>query len=216
VTQPALTKEIKALEAELGAPLFHREGRRILLSDFGRSMLPHLQHIADEADMACALAQNFRLLGKVPIRLGVMSTIGHLRLARFLARFEKAHKGVELSVSEASVTELADRLSDGDIDIAIMTRTDQLAETFRAQPLYVERYVVVFPPDRRLSQLNAVTLSDLKVEAYVDRLACEMREMVMQVCAEAEVKLYARFRSEREDWVQAMVLAGIGFALTGR
>lgn len=40
-----------------------------------------------------------------------------------------------------------------------------------------------------------------------------MREMVMQVCAESEVSLYARFRSEREDWVQAMVLAGIGFAL---
>ena len=46
----------------------------------------------------------------------------------------------------------------------------------------------------------------------MDRLACEMRETVMAVCADMEVALYARFRSEREDWVQAMVLAGIGFA----
>ena len=212
VTQPALTKGIKALEEELGATLFHREGRRILLSDFGRSMLPHLQHIAEEAETARMIAQNFRLLEKVPIRLGVMSTIGHLRLARFLARFDSIHKGIELAVSEGSVTELTDRLSDGEIDIAIMTRTDPLAESFRTQALYDERYVVVFPPDHRLGRLNAVTLNDLSGEPYVDRLACEMREMVMQVCADSDVTLYARFRSEREDWVQAMVLAGIGFA----
>jgi DNA-binding transcriptional LysR family regulator len=212
VTQPALTKGIKALEQELGATLFHREGRRILLSDFGRSMLPHLQHIAEEAETARMIAQNFRLLEKVPIRLGVMSTIGHLRLARFLARFDSSHKGIELAVSEGSVAELTDRLSDGDIDIAIMTRTDPLAESFRTQALYDERYVVVFPPDHRLGRLNAVTLRDLSGEPYVDRLACEMREMVMQVCADSDVTLYARFRSEREDWVQAMVLARIGFA----
>ena len=50
VTQPALTKGIKTLEAELEAELFHREGRRVLLSEFGKSMLPHLRQILDEAD----------------------------------------------------------------------------------------------------------------------------------------------------------------------
>ena len=137
--------------APFGAKLFHREGRRILLSEFGRSMLPHLQHIADEAETAHMIAQNFRLLEKVPIRLGVMSTVGHLRLARFLARFEKTHKGLELSVSYGSVTDLTDLLNDGEIDIAIMTRTDPLAEALRIHVLYSERYVVVFPPEHRLA-----------------------------------------------------------------
>ncbi|SDJ45547.1 LysR family transcriptional regulator [Lutimaribacter saemankumensis] len=212
VTQPALTKGVKALEVELGAPVFHREGRRILLSDFGRSMLPHLQQIVSEADAAQLLAQNFRLLEKVPIRLGVMSTIGHIRLARFLAQFEKTNSGVELSVSERSTTELKDKLSNGELDAAVMTLTEELQENFRTHPLYAERYVVVFPPEHRLGQLNVVSLQELSGENYVDRLSCEMREMVMQVCASKGVELYARFRSEREGWVQAMVLAGIGFA----
>ncbi|MBF9030035.1 LysR family transcriptional regulator [Rhodobacterales bacterium HKCCE3408] len=212
VTQPALTKGIKALEGELGAPVFHREGRRILVSEFGRSMLPHLQHIADEAEAARALADSFRLLEKAPMRLGVMSTIGHLRLARFLAQFEKGHQGIEVSVSEQSVGDLLDGLSEGQIDVAVMTLTDEVRAEFRTHPLYSERYVVVFPPDHRLGRLNAVPLSELSGEHYVDRLSCEMREMVMAVCAEKQVDLYARFRSEREDWVQAMVLAGIGFA----
>ncbi len=71
---------------------------------------------------------------------------------------------------------------------------------------------MVLPNGHRLSELNAIRLPDLSGESYVDRLACEMREMVMGVCRETNVELYARFRSEREDWVQAMVLAGIGFA----
>ena len=87
VTQPALTKGIKSLEAELGAPVFHRDGKRILLSDFGRSMLQHFQKIAYEADATRILAQNFRLLEQVPVRLGILSTVGHVRLARFLSHF---------------------------------------------------------------------------------------------------------------------------------
>ncbi len=212
VTQPALTKGIKAMESELEAELFHREGRRVRLSEFGKSLLPHLQQILEETEAARALAQNFRLLKQVPIRLGVLSTVGHMRLARFLAHFERASPGVELSVSEGSASKLADSLLDGELDVAIATRTNDLEERFRTQDLYTERYVVVFPPDHRLGALNAVSLSDLSGENYVDRLSCEMREMVMKVCQAEGVKLYARFRSEREDWVQAMVLAGIGFA----
>lgn len=212
VSQPALTKGIKALEGELGAPVFYREGRRIMLSDFGRSMLPHLRQIVEEAAATQMLARNFRLLEKIPIRIGVMSTIGHVRFARFLAQFEKTHGGLELSVSEDSVQELQDRLSEGELDVAVMTVTEELASRFRTHTIYVERYVVVFPPEHRLGRLNAIGLKELSGENYVDRLSCEMREMVMAVCAGQGIELYARFRSEREDWVQAMVLAGVGFA----
>lgn len=212
VSQPALTKAIKTLEGELGAALFHREGKRVLLSDFGGSMLPHLQRIMDEAEVTQALAQNFRLLNQAPIRLGVMSTIGHVRLARFLAQFEKNHEGVELSVTEDNVTELRAKLDGDEFDLAVLNPMDGLGDGFHTHNLYTERYVVIFPPDHRLGKLNAVKLRDLSGEPYVDRLACEMREMVTGVCQDMDVELYARFRSEREDWVQAMVLARIGFA----
>jgi DNA-binding transcriptional LysR family regulator len=212
VSQPALTKGIKALEGELGADMFHREGRRILLTEFGRSMLPHLRQISEEAEAARDLARNFRMLAKVPLRVGILSTIGHLRLSRFLAEFGKRHDGMELAVSEGSMAELSDRLERGDIDVAILSRTEDVAQRYNLRDLYAERYVVVFPPNHRLGRMNAIRLGDLSQEKYVDRLACEMREMVMAVCEAERIELYARFRSEREDWVQAMVLAGIGFA----
>lgn len=212
VSQPALTKAVKTLENELGTQLFHRDGRRVSLSDFGRRMLPHLQHILDEAQVARTLAESFRLLDQVPVRVGIMSTVGHVRLSRFLAKFQKEYEGIEIAVTEASVADLKADLDDGKIDIAVLNAMDNLGEAYHVHDLYEERYVVIFPPDHRLGKLNAIKLSDLSGEPYVDRLACELREMVMNVCKEMKVELYARFRSEREDWVQAMVLARIGFA----
>ena len=212
VSQPALTKAVKTLEAELGAPVFHREGKKILLSDFGRSLLPHLQHILHETEATRNLADNFRLLNKVPIRLGVMSTVGPVRLSRFLAKFQTDHPGVEVAVSESSAADLKTRLENADLDLVVLNTMGQARDTFTVHDLYQERYVVIFPPEHRLANLNAIKLADLTGEPYVDRLSCELRETVMEVCRNHNVTLYARFRSEREDWVQAMVLARIGFA----
>lgn len=212
VSQPALTKAVKTLEAELGAQVFHRDGKKILLSDFGRSLLPHLQHILQETEATRNLADNFRLLNHVPIRLGVMSTVGPVRLSRFLAKFQSDHHGVEVAVTEASADDLKHQLDSAELDLAVLNDLGDARGSFTVQQLYTERYVVIFPPDHRLANLNAIKLADLSGEPYVDRLSCELRETVMAVCAARNVTLYARFRSEREDWVQAMVLARIGFA----
>jgi DNA-binding transcriptional LysR family regulator len=212
VSQPALTKAIKTLEADLGAQLFHREGKRVLLSEFGQTMLPHLTHILDEAQVARTLADNFRLLNQVPLRIGIMSTIGHVRLSRFLAKFQQEYEGVEVAVTEAGVADLKTSLNEGEIDIAVMNAMDDVEEAFHVHNLYEERYVVIPPPEHRLVSMNAIKLVDLSGEPYVDRLARELREVVVNVCKDMGVELYARFRSEREDWVQAMVLARIGFA----
>jgi DNA-binding transcriptional LysR family regulator len=212
VSQPALTTAIKKLEAQLGSPLFHREGRQVALTEFGRRMQPHLSHIVEQAKAAEIVAKDFRLLNQVPIRLGVMSTIGPMRLAALLAAFEQQSPGVEIAVRDGAPEALAAQLNADELDMAILNPLDGLGENYRTVPLYTERYEVLLPPGHPLCERNALALRDLSEQPYVDRLSCEMREMVMGVCADMGVKLYARFRSEREDWVQAMVMAKIGFA----
>jgi len=212
VSQPALTTAIKKLEAQLGSALFHRDGRQIALTEFGRRMQPHLTQIVEQARAAETVAKDFRLLHQVPIRLGIMSTIGPMRLAALLAAFERQSPGVETAVREGAPEALAAQLDAEELDVAILNPLDGLGDNYRAEPLYSERYVVLLPPEHPLRERNALALRDLSEQAYVDRLSCEMREMVMGVCADMGVKLYARFRSEREDWVQAMVMASVGFA----
>lgn len=212
VTQPALTKAIKALEEEVGGPMFHREGRRLVLSELGQMVRPHLQRLAGEQDAALTVAKNFRLLKQAPLRVGVLPTIGPARIGRFLGAFRDANPGVELAVSEGSTDMLARQLEQAELDVALANGIASFGDPFRGEPLYSERYVVIFPPGHRFEKLDAVRLADLDGEDYVDRLACEMRELVMGVLGDRSIRLYAKFRSEREDWVQTMVLSGLGFA----
>lgn len=212
VSQPALTAAIKKLELEMGNKLFHREGRRLLLSEFGAAMRPHLEQVLEQTHAAQALAENFRLLRQVPVRLGVLPTIGPTRLSHFLATFQQQNQGVEIAVHEELMPSLWQKLEDGEIDLAITSTAGEPDDRFRNEQLYEERYVVITAPDSELAALDIIRLSDLSEKDYVDRLACELREMVMGVCDSKNVKLYAKFRSEREDWVQGMVLARLGFA----
>jgi len=212
VSQPALTTAVKKLETHLGSPLFHRGGRGLSLSDFGKRMQPILARIVEQTDLAETAAESFRLLHQAPVRLGVMSTIGPVGLSRFLAAFEQDCPGVEVAVTESLPDRLADKLNADELDLAILNPRDGFGESYRTERLYTERYVVLLPPQHALAGRNSLTLQDVSGLPYVDRLSCEMREMVIGLCENRGVKLYARFRSEREDWVQAMVMANIGFA----
>jgi len=212
LTQPALTKGIKALEDEVGGPVFHREGRRLVLSELGQMLRPHLERLSGEQAAALTVASNYRLLRQTPLRVGILPTIGPARVGGFLRVFRDTNPGVELAVSEGSAESLARRLESAELDLAIANPAVGFGDAFRSEPLYRERYVVIFPPGHPFSRFDAIRLADLHQADYVDRLACEMREAVMQVLGEREIELYARFRSDREDWVQSMVLSGLGFA----
>src|SRR6516165_8492876 len=139
VSQPALTTAIKKLETRLGSSLFHREGRSLLMTEFGRQMLPHLEQIVGLADAAETVAKNFRLLNQVPVRIGVMSTIGPMRVAGLLAAFEQKCPGVDVAVNDGAPEALAAQLDADELDVAILNPMEGLGDTYRTEPLYSER-----------------------------------------------------------------------------
>ena len=76
ITQPALSRSIKALEEELGHPLFDRIGRRIEITSFG---LPLLEHVRSLVDLADTLRQNTQ-----QARQGLLVRMAHKGLREFL------------------------------------------------------------------------------------------------------------------------------------
>lgn len=212
VSQPALTTAIKKLEEEFGGALFHRRRGRATLTELGELTRPYIEQVQGQAEAARSVADSFRLLKQAPLNVGVMATIGPLCLASFLARFQREYPGVEVELHEGALEPLCQRLIDEDDDLAILNAPAGLDDRFASEALYRERYVVVFPPGHKFAALDAVKLADVSGEPYLDRLACEMRETVLKVCVERDVDIYATYRSEREDWIQGMVVAEMGFA----
>jgi DNA-binding transcriptional LysR family regulator len=212
VSQPALTTAIKRVEDEMGGTLFHREGKRITLSRLGQMLRPHFEQMLGDREAALQIARNFRLLKHAPVSVGVMPTIGAARFAPVFEIFRREHPSVELAVSSAALADLLAQLDAGGLDLAIVSAPNGLPDIYRSEPLCRDRYMVIVPPGHRFARASSVALREVSGEAYVDRLSCEMRESVMAVCAEQEIELYAHVRSEREDWIESMVAAGLGFA----
>ena len=212
VSQPALTKGIKRLEEQLGGPLFHREGKRLIRTALGDAIGPVLHELWSQAEAVERAVENYRLLDRVPLKVGMQSSIGPLRLSALLADFKHSYSGVDLEIHQGTLESTADRLDEGELDLAVISGAPAVLDRFHNETIYTESYGVAFAPGHRFERFTEVKLEDVQGEPYVDRLACELREQVTALCEANKIDLYAAFRSEREDWVQAMVAAGIGFA----
>jgi LysR family hydrogen peroxide-inducible transcriptional activator len=212
VAQPSLTRAIRNLEDELGGPLFRRERRRTHMTDLGRLVQPHLATMLAESEAARSEAQSFAKLDTAPLRLGIMCTIGPSRMISFLARLRARVPAAELTLRETGGRVLVDELMEGALDVAIVALPD-LPERFDVHPLFTERYTVAFGPGHRFEGLNAVTLADLDGADYLMRLNCEFPDLRSNHYKLPAPKVNIVYSSEREDWIQAMLAAGIGCAV---
>ncbi|MGE0715234.1 MAG: LysR family transcriptional regulator [Alphaproteobacteria bacterium] len=210
VTQPALTRAVQRLEEELGGLLFRRERHLTHLTDFGRLMRPRLERILGEADDARSTARSFLKLERARLNLGVMCTIGPLRFIGFLGAFHDAHPGIDVALHEEPAPDLARSLVMGVRDVAVLASAEPLGERCDARPLYDEPFVVAFPHGHRFARMASVPMTEMRGERYLSRLNCEYDAYISTLFREREVTVEEAYRSTREDWIQTMILAGMG------
>jgi DNA-binding transcriptional LysR family regulator len=210
VSQPSLTRAIQKLEAELGGLLFRRERSATHLTDLGLLVRPQLEQIAKDADTVKTTAKSFLRMKDAPLSFGIMCTIGPLRCVGFLSRFQKDHPGIELTLTEETPARLTELLQEGKIDVAVMAQPEPFPERFDVHLLYRENFVVAFPPGHRFESMNAVRVQDVGGESYLSRINCEYYDQIADACVARGVELQDAYRSEREDWIQSMVMAGMG------
>lgn len=210
VAQPSLTRAIKKLEEELGGDLFRRERNLTHLTDLGRLMRPHLQQTYQAAAAAKEQAESFANLEKAPLNLGIMCTIGPARVVDLIADLQAQVPSLELELRTAKGSELVDMMMAGDLDVALIGLPSFPAR-LNAEPLYVERYVVGFPPGHRFEKMAAVPVVEISRETYLQRINCEFPEFFAAIgTQDAETTFKVRYASEREEWIQAMILSGLG------
>lgn len=213
VTQPTLTKAIKKLEEEFGGPLFRRERNLTHLTDLGRLLHPHFEALRHACELARLEASGWRTLDKAPIKLGVMCTIGPMRLVSFMKRLRQELPSVEVTLLDAPGKETVLHLLEGNLDAAFLGLPN-LPERLDRIPLYRERYTVAFYVGHRFESMDVVPLQELDGENYLNRVNCEYQEHfdTLGIPDPAE-NVRICYSTEREDWIQAMILAGMGCAV---
>ena len=212
VAQPSLTKAIKKLEEEFGGPLFYRERHRTQLTDLGRRLKPHFETVFAATAAAKADADGFRADEAMAIDLGVMSTIGPAMMVDFFARLRQQNPDLDIRIREAPGKDLVEALRVGEIDTGLIG-LPHLPDDLRALPLFTERYTITFAKGHAFERLNAVPVTALDGIDYLQRVHCEFMDHFDALGADWTFKTNVRYSSEREDWIQALVVAGLGCSI---
>lgn len=213
VTQSALSRAIQQLEVELGGSLIHRERHHTHLTDLGQMVRPHLEMVHRAAVKAKQLSQDVSQLNRVPLKLGIMSTISPDEIVELIAALKTRHEGLELRLCDASARELGDRLLAGDLEVIIYALPgEEPDERTHIMPLFREQMVIAVNRDHRLANESAFPVKELNGESYIHRMNCEFAGYADHILREKGVTCTPTYWSERDDWTMAMVAAGLGFA----
>jgi len=128
VTQPALSRTIKRLEDELGAPLFERHSKGMQLTAIGQALLPHAALLLREAAHAAEEIAAMRGLAKGVIRVGAVGSIASLILPQAISEVLKKHPNLHVQVIEGVWDRLTEALIKHEVDLALGMAVDNSEE----------------------------------------------------------------------------------------
>ncbi|AXO32549.1 LysR family transcriptional regulator [Micromonospora sp. B006] len=169
-TQSAVSRQIAALEADIGARLFDRLPRGVALTEEGRELLPHAEAVLDRLAAVRRDLEDLRGLGRGRLRVGAFPTAVAALVPRAMASFRSAYPEISLSLVEGVTPRLLERLLAEEADVAVVSTspTGELdRERFDLRHLLDERLLVAVARDHRLARRRSVRLAELAQDAFV-------------------------------------------------
>ncbi len=211
VSAPAITMQIKELEAAVGMPLFERQGRKVSLTTSGEYMLVYARKmlaLLKDAEDAAARLQRIQT-GKLTI--GMVDTTTYF-IPALLGKFLKEHEGIEVVLSVGNRRELIQWLQNSEVDIAIMGSPPSEFPT-RAEPFAANPLVFVASPDHPLSGETGLHAEDLRQQAFIVREPGSGTRTAMEAYF-SQARFQPRFSMELKsnDAIKQAVKANLGLS----
>lgn len=213
LTPPAVTMQIKELEAHVGLPLFERQGRRVSLTTTGEYFLVYAKRlIATLKDADDAMAR-FKRLETGALTIGLVSTAKYF-VPHLLARFRVEHPGVDVRLQVTGNREqLVAMLHANEVDLAVMGRPPKELAT-RAEPFAAHPHVFVAPPAHPLLALGHVPVAALAPpHAFVAREPSSGTRAAMDgFFREHRVEPRIAMEMSSNETLKQAVMAGMGLS----
>ena len=211
LTQSAASRQIQALEDELGLRLFVRIGRGVRLTREGEDLLVRSRQLLFDAE---ALGQRASALktGEVGVlRVGATPQVIESLLADFLLRYRKRHGGVEVHLVEDGGSRLPGRLERGDIDVALMPAGE---DRFSSRLLYPMHVLAVVAQGHRLGRRPVLDVTELADEPLL-RLNSTFAShgWFDSACQVAHIRPRVLFESVAPQTLIALARTGHGVAV---
>jgi DNA-binding transcriptional LysR family regulator len=167
VSQSGLSASIRALERELGSPLFVRTTRRVELTEVGAAVLREARRTLAGASAALDAAAAVQGLLRGSLAVGSEQCIAGVDVPATLARFRAAHPGVEVSLRHEGSQALIEHVAGNRLDAAFVAVTGPVPDTVALSPVVSTPMVVLAHRDRVLPA-GVLSWEDLAAETFVD------------------------------------------------
>lgn len=211
LSQPALSRQIRALEAELDVQLFDRIGRRVQLTAEGDDMLRRTRGLLADADSLGERARALKGGQAGVLRVGATPQAMETLLAGFLPRYRRRHPGVEVRLVEDGGVRLASRLERGDVNLALTASADARFRRRLLAPLYV---LAVLPTSHRLGRGPTLEVGELVDEPLLlPRRDFASREWFDAACQIAHIRPRVLLESGAPSTLVALARAAYGLAI---
>jgi len=173
INQSTLSKHIKSMEKELGAPLFSRTSRRVELTEFGEMMLPYARTIVNAQYDYESAALRYLSSSNVTLTVGTIPVIPRYNITEILLQYQIDFPGVELETIEEDSFELKEDLANHKCDLILFRDSEQYVSHVPEQeamivrfPFAADRMVAVLPVNHPLAERESLTLSELADEDF--------------------------------------------------
>lgn len=158
-SQPAISKQIKLLEEELGIEIFVRNGKRIAaITEPGKGLLAIAQRMLLDAENFKQFAQEFHSTDTGHLTIATTHTQARYALPPVVKQFIERYPKVKLGLHQGTPTQIAEQVLHGEADICIATESLSSYEGLITLPCYDWHHCVITPPDHPLLQSTALTL----------------------------------------------------------
>lgn len=215
IVQPALSQQIKDFETELGGSLFHRNKRKVELSEAGRILLPEARQILRQsrqlADLMKLTTQGN--IGRIRIGYSAGSVLSGL-LGTILRRYRKSYPGIELSLSQVYPENQVDRLLKREIDIIFgMSNAISLPPECRRLPLASYPLCVLMPSNHPLAEAQRLPVESLRDQSFIAYSDSEDRhgERFIQSVLGSRPKIV--HKTDNLLFISVLIEAGLGLAI---
>ena len=213
IAQPALSRQVRMLEEELGTRLFDRHGRGMVVTEQGRTVLRHALRILKEVDAikADVIDETDAFGGHVSI--GMPPTVSHMLAAPLLAAIHEAHPNAKCRLVSSYSLYLLDWIYRGEIDIVILYDPQSII-SLKCEPLLEEDFHVIAPADGGLSQQAPVPFSSLAGKPLLlPSINHGLRQIVEQCAQDCGISLDVRVEIDSYSTLRQLVMNGDGWTI---
>ncbi|NKC33892.1 LysR family transcriptional regulator [Falsiroseomonas selenitidurans] len=213
VSQPALSKQMAALEAELGVRLLDRHARGVRLTEAGDALRAHAGALLRDADRVVAEigAAASHISGEVA--LGVVSSLRGFLVAPAVASFVRLHPGVTVRVLEGTSRAMREAVADGRADLAVIATREE-ASPFALRPFATEKLLAIAPPEARLRLDQPTTLEEVGRHNLVLAAAPNsIRTILDAALSRRGTRAVVRVEVENAATAMDLVRLGVGWSV---